>query len=73
MSTKMLWVKGREAVLEHLHSPILRRKVLRLPTHQPFGLSEGPYVSNVDLHGILAERLYIELESTVTSFIHWKQ
>lgn len=67
----MLWVKGREAVLAQFHSPFLRRKILNLSTHQPFGISEGPYVSNVDLYHILPERLYIELECNVTSFMHW--
>jgi hypothetical protein len=71
MSTKTLWVKGREAVLEHLHSPFLRRKVLSLATHKPFGQAEGPYVCNIDLYNILPERLYYKLEANVPSFIHW--
>jgi hypothetical protein len=66
MKTTNLWIMERERVLRHLHSPILRRKVLNLPTHDFAG---EVYVHQGDLEALLSPQLFRNLTAGVSTLI----
>jgi hypothetical protein len=66
MKTQDLWIMDREKVLRHLHSPILSRKVLNLPTHNFAG---EVYVHQGDLEALLSPQLFRNLTAGVSTLI----
>jgi hypothetical protein len=66
MKTQDLWIMERARVLRHLHSPILRRKVLNLPTHNFAG---EVYVHQGDLEALLSPQLFRNLTAGVSTLI----
>lgn len=66
MKTQDLWIMERARVLRHLHSPILRRKVMELPTHD---FSGEVYVHQGDLEALLSPDLFRNLTAGVSTLI----
>jgi hypothetical protein len=66
MKTKEYWIMRRDTVLRNLHSPILRRKVLELPTHDHCG---ELYVHETDVEELLTRDRFRALGTVVSTLI----